>query len=178
MAEEKIVKKKESVKPKIAKSKKAEKKVEKKQEVAADKIYTIPLKKALMRSMRKRSNAAMKLVKSYVLLHTKADEVKIGKNLAHFMLEKSHHIPRKVRVNVFLVTEEEKKIANTELLGNSYNETKAVEKKASGGGIAEKLKSRLGAKALQKQEEEEKIEGKTKGKKIEKPKKIEVPKQE
>ncbi len=165
---------------KVQKPVKGSKKKDKPQEKAADKIYTIPLKKARRRSVRKQSNAAMKVVKQYILTHTKADDVKIGQNLSKHMLRFSHRIPRKVRVNVFMVDTEDGKVANTELLGQAYEEKKAEEKKATGVGMAERLKARLGSKALQKQEEEEKIEGKSKdkNKKVKEPQKLEVPSKE
>lgn len=142
------------------KKEKLHKKEEAAKPVNADKVYTIPMREPMKTSRRVRSNAGMKYLKKFLLTHTKADGVKIGKHLNEFMLEKSHRLPRKVRVNVFFADVDGEKIAKAELLGNAYEDFKAEEKKVTGGGMAEKLKARLGAKALKKQEETETIEGK------------------
>jgi large subunit ribosomal protein L31e len=129
--------------------------------MAEEKIFTIPLRKAFRKSRKKRVPYAVRLIQDYLKRHLKVGNVKLGSNLNSKLWERSiEKPPRRVRVSVVI----EDGIAKAELLGHKYKEFK-VEPKEKKEGMAEKLKARLGPKALKKQEEIEKLEGKKEEKK-------------
>lgn len=138
-----------------------------------EKVYTIPLRKAYRKSVRRRVPYSVRLIEDYVKRHTKSKEVKMGKHLNDKLWE--HSItkpPRRVRVKVV----KDGTTAKAELMGFDYVEFKA-KPKTEKVGMKEKLMGRLGPKAAKKEEEEKKIEGKEEavpGEKKEETKKEEV----
>ena len=122
---------------------------------AEEKIYTIPLRKAYGKSHNRRVPYAVRLVKSYLKTHMKAEIVKIGDKLNEEMWSRSiSKPPRRVRVKAV----KEGNTVKVELMGFDYNEFKSTPKKEH-KDMKEKLMERLGPKAAQKEEEEKKIEG-------------------
>ncbi|MBI4170184.1 MAG: 60S ribosomal protein L31 [Candidatus Aenigmarchaeota archaeon] len=122
----------------------------------AEKIYNIKLTEAYKKAIRRRSPYAVRLVKDHVKKHSKAKEVKIGAKLNETIWQRGIKKPaRSVRVNVV----RDGDVAKVELMGFEYKEFKAKAKKER-VGMKEKLLERLGPKALKKEEEEKKIEGK------------------
>jgi len=123
--------------------------------MAEEKIYTIPIdvtKKARVR----RVPCAARFVRSFLLTHTKADEVKIGAKLNEALWARGiEKPPAKVRVRVVI----DGGIAKAELFGHEYAEFKplSVVKKEK---LTDKLRARLGAKAEHAEELEKAIEGK------------------
>ncbi|MFH1420465.1 MAG: hypothetical protein ABIG30_00695 [Candidatus Aenigmatarchaeota archaeon] len=128
-----------------------------------EKIYTIPLRKAFGKPDRRRANYVVRITRKFLLTHTKAKEVKIGRYLNEMLWSGGDmSVPRNVRVSVLL----DGNVAKAELVGKKYEDFKTADKKVKGEGLADKLKARLGAKAIAKQAEEEKIEGKKTGEKV------------
>lgn len=120
-----------------------------------EKIYVIPLRKAFRKPFTKRAPYAMRLVKEFIKRHTKVEEVKIGKHLNEEIWKNGiRSPPRRVKVKVVI----EDKTAKAELFGYEYVEFKAEKPKTP--TPKEKLMQRLGAKAIEKQKELERIEGK------------------
>jgi large subunit ribosomal protein L31e len=133
-----------------------------------EKIYNIPIGKAYKKARLKRMNYAVKMVKSYLKKHTKAEEIKLGKNLNEKMWKRSIEKPPKfVRVKVII----DAGIAKAELLGFEYIDFK-TKPKTEKKGMKERLMERLGPKAVKKEEEEKMIDEK---KEIAAPEKIEKP---
>ena len=120
-----------------------------------EKVFIIPLRKAYEKSQRIRSSYAMRLIRDYIKLHTKAEEVKIGKYLNSEIWSRGiKKPPHKVKVTVI----KDGNTARAELFGHKYEEFKALPK-AEKKGAKEKLLERLGPKAAKKQEEDQKMEG-------------------
>lgn len=120
-----------------------------------EKVFTIPLRKAYEKSQRVRSAYAMRLIRDYIITHTKAEEVKIGKYLNSQVWERGiKKPPRNVKVTVI----KDGNKARAELFGHKYEEFKPLPK-AEKKGAKEKLLERLGPKAAKKQEEDQKMEG-------------------
>lgn len=123
---------------------------------ANEKILTIPLREAYKKSERKRSPYAARYVRAFVKKHTKADEIKLGNNLNEAIWARGLRKPaRSVRVKIVM----DGPVAKAELVGYEYKEFKAKPKEER-KGAKEKLMERLGPKALQKEAEEKRIEGK------------------
>ncbi|MCD6557659.1 MAG: 50S ribosomal protein L31e [Candidatus Aenigmarchaeota archaeon] len=136
-----------------------------------ERIFTIPLRKAYRKPRTRRTPTAMRLIKLYLQRHMKLKnsdiEIKIGKHLNETLWNRGiRYPPRRVRVKAVL--DEEKKQLKCELVGFEYKEFTPVKQEAKKEGVKEKLMKRLGGKALQKQKEEEMIEGKKKEEKTEK----------
>jgi large subunit ribosomal protein L31e len=130
-------------------------------EKMGEKIYTINLTEAYKKALRRRSPYAVRIVKEHVKTHTKAKEVRIGKNLNEAIWVRGIKRPaRSVRVKVV----RDGDIAKVELMGFDYMEFKAQPKKER-VGMKEKLLERLGPKAIKKEEQEKKIDGKEEGEK-------------
>jgi large subunit ribosomal protein L31e len=128
---------------------------EKKAEAKTEKVYNIKLTEAYKKSINRRSPYAVRIVKDYVKMHTKAQEVKIGSKLNEAVWERGIKRPaRSVRVKVVMDGD----IAKTELMGFDYRDFKTKPKKEK-QGMKERLMERLGPKAIKKEEEEKKIEG-------------------
>jgi len=126
--------------------------------MAEEKIYTIPLRRAREKPRTKRAPQAMKVVKDYLVTHTKAKEVRIGKNLNEKLWERGiRKPPRKVRINVM----KEGDVVKAELVGFKYEDFK-TKPKSERKGVKERLMERLGPKAAKKEEEDKRIEGKDK----------------
>lgn len=120
-----------------------------------ERIYTIPLTEALKKARRKRVPYAIRLVRSFIETHTKSKNVKLGKFLNEAVWTRGiRKVPRKVRVKVIRVGSE----VRAELIDREYQAFKAKPVKER-KGMREKLMERLGPKAIQKEEEEKKIEG-------------------
>jgi large subunit ribosomal protein L31e len=120
-----------------------------------ERIYTIPLREAFKKAHNKRAPYAVRLVRSYLKTHMKADEVKIGSKLNAEVWSRSiSKPPRRVRVKAI----KEGNVVKAELMGFDYIEFKA-KPKTERKDAKEKLMERLGPKAIQKEEEEKKIEG-------------------
>ena len=122
-----------------------------------EKIYTIPLR-VEKKTRVKRSAHALRIVKSYLKKHAKAADVKIGRRLNEAVWKKGAKKPgRALRIKAV----KDGNTVRAELIGFDYEEFRA-KPKAEKKGMREKLMERLGPKAQQKQELEEKIEGKEK----------------
>jgi large subunit ribosomal protein L31e len=123
--------------------------------MADERIYTIPLREAFKKARGRRAPYAMRLIRSYLKTHMKAEEVKLGSKLNAEVWSRSiSKPPRRVRVKAV----REGKLVKAELMGFEYVDFKAVPKSEK-KGAKEKLMERLGPKAAQKEEEEKKIEG-------------------
>lgn len=128
--------------------------------MAEEKIFTIPLREAYKKSVRKRSAYAARLVRSFLKTHTKAETVKLGQELNKTVWARGRSKPaRKVRVKAV----KEGNIVRAELIGFDYKEFKAAPKKEK-KSAKERLMERLGPKALKKEEEEKATEGKKEAK--------------
>ena len=126
-----------------------------------ERIYSIPLRKAFRKPQKKRVPYAIKIVKEFLLRHTKADEVKLGDKLNQCIWEKGiSKPPRKVKVKAII----DNNVAKVELMGYEYKDFKS-EKPKEGVGYKEKIMQRLGAKAIKKQTEEKALEGRSEEKK-------------
>ncbi len=126
--------------------------------MAEEKIYTIPLRKAYKKAEKKRTPYAARLIKSFLMTHTKAKTVKLGQELNKTLWTRGiRRPPRKVRIKAV----KEGDMVKAELVGFEYQEFK-VQPKTEKKGTKEKLMERLGPKAIQKEEEDKKIEGKEK----------------
>ena len=93
--------------------------------MADEKIYTIPLRKYFLRAPKyKRSERAINAIREFLIRHTKAEQVKIGK---HLNLEIWKHgrknPPSKIKIKVL----KEDKIAKVELIDKPFEEIKKVE---------------------------------------------------
>lgn len=125
-----------------------------------EKIFTIPLREAYKKTVRKRAPYAARLVRSFLKMHTKAETVKLGQELNKMVWARGRkHPPRKVRVKAV----KDGNIVKAELVGFEYKEFKAVPKKEK-KSTKEKLMERLGPKAMKKEEEEKALEGKKESK--------------
>lgn len=157
MAEEKAAKeeKKKEIVKKVEEAAKAEmKKAESK--IENIKVFNIPLRKAFEKRRKQRAPYATRLIRRFLKMHLKADDVKLGRHLNEKIWERSiEKPPRKVSVGITRVDGQYR----AELIGFAYEEFKPIAAKKP-EGIAEKLTSRLGGKALKKQEEENLVEGK------------------
>jgi large subunit ribosomal protein L31e len=146
---------KKEAKPKQAKTEKTPKKAV---AVEGEKIYTIPLREAYKKSERKRSPYAMRAIREYLLLHTRANEVKLGEKLNEAVWARGIKKPaRSVRVHVI----KDGGVAKAELVGYEFRDFKAAPKTEK-KGAREKLMDRLGPKAAQKEKEDKLAEGKAK----------------
>lgn len=123
--------------------------------MAEEKIYTIPIH-AEKKTRVKRSAHAVRIVRNYLKKHSKADDVRLGRRLNSAVWSRgSKKPPTSVRVKAV----RDGTTVRAELLGFDYEEFRAKPKEEK-KGMREKLMERLGPKAQQKQELEEKIEGK------------------
>lgn len=161
MPDEKNIKKETAVKPDVKKElvKKPAAKTAAKPSApkGSEKIYTIPLGKARKKPYENRAPYAIKIIREYLKTHTKTNEIKLGRHLnEHVWGNGIRKIPSKVRVKV-LKSED---VVKAELMGFDYVEFVAKKKKETGGGLMEKMKRRMTPKEMQKQAEEEMIEGK------------------
>ncbi|HDH06810.1 MAG TPA: 50S ribosomal protein L31e [Thermoproteales archaeon] len=83
-------------------------------------VVVIPLRKAYYVPRPKRANKAVKLVREYVQRHFKVDEVKISNDLNEFIWSRNREKPpRRVKVSVRIIEEEESKIAIVSLAGET-----------------------------------------------------------
>jgi large subunit ribosomal protein L31e len=128
-----------------------------------EKIYTIPLRKALRKSIKKRAPYCMKIIREFLITHTKTENVMIGKHLNEAVWKRGRQKPPK-RVRVKVIKEDN--IIKAELIGHDYVEFIAKKKEAKTKGLMDKMRRRMTPKEMQKQAEEDLIEGR----KEEKPK--------
>ena len=119
-----------------------------------ERVFTIPLREAFKKSERRRTPYAMRLVKSFLEQHTKAEQIKIGRHLNH-EIWKGKKPPRRVRVKAVKVGS----VIKAELMGFDYEDF-AAQPKTEKLGMKERLLSRLGPKAIKKEQEEKMAEGK------------------
>ena len=132
----------------------------------AERVYTIPLRKAFKRARTQRADAAISVIRAFILRHMKSDEVRIGKYLNEYIWQRGRKkIPRRVKVKTEIETRENKKIATVELMGHEYKSLKVQAPKVT-EETKKKIEERLGQKAIEKQKEDKMIE---EGKKVEKP---------
>ena len=121
-----------------------------------ERIYTIPLREAYKKAERKRGPYAIRLVESFLKIHTKGKEIKLGQELNKKIWERGvKHPPKKVRIKAI----KDGDVVKAELMGFEYKDFKAIPKKEK-KGMKERLLGRLGPKALKKEEEEKMVEGK------------------
>lgn len=149
----------------VKKTEKKAKKNEKKEVPKPVKIFTIPLKKAFEKTRKKRVPYSVRLVRKFLETHLKTKEIRLGRKLNEHLWERSiQSPPRKVKVGVF------KRGAgyDAELEGFAYEDFKPISAKKP-EGIADKLASRIGGKALKNQEEEKMAEGRPEIKEERKP---------
>ncbi|MHA1708136.1 MAG: 50S ribosomal protein L31e [Candidatus Heimdallarchaeaceae archaeon] len=85
---------------------------------AIESIYTIPFYPLLNKTAPyKRTPRAIRLLKEFILKHTKADVVQITEELNEFMWKRGiQKPPRKVKVKAIIETIDEEKIATVELI--------------------------------------------------------------
>ncbi|MHA1396370.1 MAG: 50S ribosomal protein L31e [Candidatus Heimdallarchaeaceae archaeon] len=85
---------------------------------AIESIYTIPFYPLLNKTAPyKRTPRAIRLLKEFILKHTKADVVQITEELNEFMWRRGiQKPPRKVKVKAIIETIDEEKIATVELI--------------------------------------------------------------
>ena len=99
--------------------------------MADEKIYTIPLRKAYRGVKTRRAKKAITIIKEYLIRHMKVDEVKIGKTINESVWSRGiQKPPRKVRIHATL----DNKIAYAEMIGTdiqtpSKEEVKEKDKK-------------------------------------------------
>ena len=124
--------------------------------MAEERIITIPLREAYKKTRVKRTPYAARYVRYYLMQNLRVGEVKLGQKLNEELWKKgTRKPPRNVRVKAI----KDGNVVKAELLGFEYKEFIA-KKRERKPGMRERLLSRLGPKALKKQEEEDKIEGK------------------
>ncbi len=126
-------------------------------EIPEEKIFTIRLREAIKKERYKRSGWAARHVREYLMQHTKAKEVKLGQKLNSEIWARGAKKPaHMVRVRAII----DGGVAKAELIGHDYVEFRAsaMPKKE---GMLDKLRARMGEKAVKKEEEEKMVEGKT-----------------
>ncbi len=120
-----------------------------------ERTYTIPLRKAFMKTPRYvRTNRAVREVRDYLQRHTKLQNVKLGEELNKVLWARGDAKPP-ARVKVLVKTEEE--VAYAELVGKDFvkknfsateeKEDKKKEKKETRGVDEAVLKEAAGVKA-------------------------------
>ncbi|MBI5332382.1 MAG: hypothetical protein HZB65_02330 [Candidatus Aenigmarchaeota archaeon] len=120
-----------------------------------EKVFNIPIGETRKKCRMRRSNYAMALIKEYLKLHTKKKTIKIGRHLNSLVWTRGPKKPQTmVRVKAVIADD----VVKAEILGRDYQDFVAmkVRKKEK---LLDQLKARMGAKAMQKAEEEKKIEG-------------------
>lgn len=85
---------------------------------AIENIYTIPFYPRLNKTAPyRRTPRAIRLLKEFIIKHTKADFVVIDEELNEFMWRKGiRNPPRKIKVRAIVETVDEEKIATVELI--------------------------------------------------------------
>lgn len=82
-------------------------------------IDTIPLRDAWNSSRKKRANRAVKVIKAYVMKHTKSKIVKISKSMnEEIWTDSSMNPPRKVKAQIF--TDKDSEVSWVELVGVDF----------------------------------------------------------
>ncbi len=121
-----------------------------------EKIFTIPLAEAYKKTKVKRTPYAARFVRSFIAMHTKTKDVKLGRHLNEALWARgTKKPPRSIRVRAII----DGKTVKAEIFGKEYEDFKptSVYKKEK---LTDKLRARLGAKAEKAEELEKKIEGK------------------
>ena len=137
-----------------------------------EKIFTIPLREVFEEERNKRASNASKLVRTFLMKHTKTENVKLGKSINEAIWKRGiNKPPRKLRIHVI----KEEDIVYAEMLGidiktPSKEEVKKKEekKKEKKEKIKEERKERR-KKTIQEEIKEE-VKGKEETPKEEKPK--------
>ena len=146
-----------------------------------EKIFTIPLREVFEEERNKRASNASKLVRTFLMKHTKTENVKLGKSINEAIWKRGiNKPPRKLRIHVI----KEEDIVYAEMLGvdiktPSKEEVKKKEekKKEKKEKINEERKERK-KKTIQDEIQEE-VKGKTPEVPSEKPEETkEKPKEE
>ncbi|MFH0836788.1 MAG: hypothetical protein V1870_01540 [Candidatus Aenigmatarchaeota archaeon] len=123
-----------------------------------EKVFNIPLREAYKKCGIRRANYAMNLIREYLKNQTKKDNIKIGRHLNTLLWKQGPKKPPvMVRIKVIIADD----VVKAELLGKEYEEFVAMKVKKK-EKLMDQLKARMGAKAMQKAEEEKKLEGETK----------------
>ncbi len=66
-----------------------------------ERVYTVPLRKARRKPRSKRAPAAIRVLREFLLRHTKAKEVNISNEVNEFIWERGiHKFPPRVKVKV------------------------------------------------------------------------------
>ena len=93
--------------------------------MADEKIYTIPLRKYFLRAPKyKRTERAINAIREFLMRHTKAEQVKIGKYLNLEMWKHGRkNPPSKIKIKVL----KQDNIAKVELIDMPFEEIKKVE---------------------------------------------------
>ncbi|MBI5347418.1 MAG: 50S ribosomal protein L31e [Candidatus Aenigmarchaeota archaeon] len=90
---------------------------------SAEKVFTIPLRKAFRKPKKKRAPYAVRIVRDFILRNLKTDDVKLGSHLNEAIWQRSiGKPPRRLHIGVNIKLIEGKKIAYAELLGHEYKE--------------------------------------------------------
>jgi len=90
---------KEITKPPLKEEKKEVEEVKPEKEGLEERIYTIPLGRAWLVSRRKRTPKAVKLVRDFILRHTKAESIVISNGLNEELWSRGiQKPPRRIRV--------------------------------------------------------------------------------
>lgn len=111
------------------------------------KDYVIPLRKGYGPSApHKKTPKAMRVLKAFVVRHSKVDEkdVKIGAKLNQLMWENGiRNPPAKVAVSITV----DNGVAKVELQGHDYKEAPKIKAKSEPETLKDKLQDKLGVKA-------------------------------
>jgi large subunit ribosomal protein L31e len=104
--------------------------------------YVIPLRKGFRNIVSyKKTPRAIREIKAFLVKHTKADEVKIGLHLNHFMWKSGiKNPPPKVKVHVTVADG----VAKAELFGKAFKGAVQSEKKKEPETLKDKLTAKLG----------------------------------
>ena len=115
-------------------------------------IDTIPLRDAWNSSRKKRANKAVKVIKDYVVRHTKSKIVKVSKSLnEEIWTDSSMNPPRKVKVQIF--TDKDSGVSWTELADVVFVKPVTKEEKTK---VAEEQKKKAEADIAKKEAEAKK----------------------
>jgi len=121
-----------------------------------EKIFTINLKDVYGKMKTKRAPYAARFIRNYLKTHTKKENIKLGNHLNSTLWSKGiKKPPHKIRVRALIDGDTVK----AEMLGYEYVEFRAQEI-TKNEKFLDKLRARMGEKAIKKEEEVKLAEGK------------------
>jgi large subunit ribosomal protein L31e len=122
--------------------------------MAAERTYTIPLRKEWLKSPKyRRAKKAVTAVKDFLIKHMKSEDIRLGKHLNEEIWKNGiKNPPGKVKINVL---KDDKNVVRAELFGKKIDLGEKKEEKTS---IAGKLKEKIVGKKVErpKKKKEEK----------------------